>query len=54
MDIFAPEESTGQSRCGLLLQLKRNDYVNTYSADILFPDAFADLNYMVFSNSVLS
>lgn len=54
MDMFAPEESNMQSRCGLLLQLKRNDYVNTYSADILFPDAFSDLNYMVFSNSVLS
>lgn len=53
MEIFL-QKSNEQSRCELLVQLNRNDYVNTYSAKIVFPKAFYDLNYMVFSNTILS
>ena len=53
MDIFAPE-SNKSSKCGLIVQEGRNDYVNTYSAKIVFPKPFADLDYMVFSNTILS
>lgn len=53
MNIFQPP-SEGKSQCGMSIQLQRNDYVNTYSAKILFPTPFADLNYMVFSNTILS
>lgn len=53
MDIFQPE-STGSSRCGILTQHGRNDFVNTYTAKITFPVPFMNLDYMVFSNTVLS
>lgn len=55
MDIFAPElADTYESRIGMSTQFNRNDYVNTYSAKITFPKPFADRDYMVFANSVLS
>ena len=53
MDIFGIENA-GSSRCGIILQKNRNDYVNTYTAKVNFPIPFTDLNYMVFSNSILS
>lgn len=53
MQIFQSSNDE-QSRCGLLVQLNRNDYVNTYSAKIMFPRAFYNLDYMVFSNTILS
>ena len=55
-DIFSPvlpQNDVGQSRIGMVLQHNRNDYVNTYSAQIDFPKPFANRDYMVFSNSVL-
>lgn len=53
MDIFSID-SAGYSRCGVMIQRNRNDYVNTYTAKVTFPQSFADLNYMVFSNAILS
>lgn len=53
MDIFAPK-GDGSSRCGIIRQSNRNDYVNTYSAKITFPRPFINLDYMVFSNTILS
>lgn len=56
MDIFSNGElkDVGKTSKGLLVQINRNDYVNTYSANIVFPIPFIDRKYMVFSNSVLS
>lgn len=56
MDIFAYDnaQNVNMSVKGMLKQVNRNDFVNTYSATIEFPKKFADRNYMVFSNSVLS
>ena len=53
MNIFA-QGGDYSSRCGLIVQVGRNDFVNTYSAKISFPRTFLDLNYMVFSNTILS
>lgn len=53
MDIFQPD-STGSSQCGIIVQHGRNDYVNTYTAKVTFPVAFANLDYLVFSNTILS
>lgn len=53
MNIFSPDGNKS-SKCGLIEQYGRNDYVNTYSAKIVFPRPFSDLDYMIFSNTVLS
>jgi hypothetical protein len=60
-DIFAPQ-SDGESEVGDLVQRGRNDYVNTYTADIQFPRfrygdryvQFRDEQYMVFGSDVVS
>lgn len=58
MDIFAPlaseDSKSSTSKVGITLQIQRNDYANTYSATITFPTAFANRDYMVFTNSMLS
>ena len=56
MDIFAPSLDSSlvhSSKIGLVKQFNRNDYVNTYSAQIQFDTPFADRKYMVFTNSIL-
>lgn len=53
MDIFQSSNAE-YSRCGIIMQNNRNDYVNTYTAKITFPMPFLNLDYMVFSNSILS
>lgn len=60
-DIFAPL-SSGQSEMDDIEQVNRNDYVNTYSASINFPQfrfngkniQFLDEHYMIFGSDVLS
>jgi len=39
MDIFSSPGGmqTGKSKRGILVQMQRNDYVNTYSAKVQFP-----------------
>lgn len=54
MDIFQPSNSSGESLIGIVEQKQRNDYVNTYTAKVTFPFPFADIDYMVFSNTILS
>lgn len=53
MDMFG-QSGKYSSRIGLIVQLDRNDFVNTYSAKISFSKPFSNLNYMVFSNAILS
>lgn len=52
MDIFTNGDlpAAGTSSKGLLVQINRNDYANTYTATIKFPTPFADRDYMVFAN----
>jgi len=56
MDIFGFPASSDNSQCvkGMLVQMNRNDYSNTYAATLNFPYPFDNRNYMIFSNSVLS
>ena len=57
LNIFAKSEDdeyeVKSSTIGLLKQQNRNNYVNTYAATVVFTQPFLDLNYMVFSNSML-
>lgn len=34
------------------IQKNRNDYVNTYSATLIFPESFYDTNYMIFQSDI--
>jgi len=60
-DIFAPL-SAGWSEVDDIMQMNRNDYVNTYAATVVFPQFkfkgknihFADGQYMIFGSDVLS
>ncbi len=57
MDIFSYYDGNNyKSIKGLVTQVNRNDYCNTYAAKIMLPDdgIFADLNYMAFTSSLLS
>ena len=53
MDIFSYQNGK-TSKIGYTEQKNRNDIVNTYFAKINFPVKFIDLNYMIFSNSMLT
>lgn len=53
MDIFSYQNGK-TSKIGYTEQKNRNDLVNTYFAKINFPVKFIDLNYMIFSNSMLA
>lgn len=60
MSIFqsTDEKSQYEAEIGETLQVNRNDYVNTYAAQLNFAGAFnerrfVDSNYMVFSSDVL-
>ena len=51
MDIFTNGDLSGKTASkGMLVQMNRNDYANTYTATINFPTPFIDRNYMVFAN----
>ena len=60
-DIFAPL-SCGWSEVDDIMQVNRNDYVNTYAATVTFPQLrfkgknihFADGQYMIFGSDVMS
>ena len=60
-DIFAPL-SCGQSEVDNIMQVNRNDYVNTYAATVTFPQFrfngkninFVDGQYMIFGSDVMS
>lgn len=60
-DIFAPP-SSGQSEVDDIMQINRNDYVNTYAATVVFPQfrfkgrniSFIDGQYMIFGSDVMS
>lgn len=57
-DIFAPALGSSNVHSTIVGKFSKqhnlNDLVNTYSAIISFTKPFADQQYMVFANSVLS
>lgn len=57
MQIFKYDNSDSLSstaQVGISEQANRNDFVNTYSATINFPEVFADRNYMIFGSQILN
>lgn len=52
-DIFLNKDADSKSsKIESMMQVNRNDYVNTYSATIRFPEPFFNLNYMVFNSDI--
>lgn len=54
--IFSQQNNSenSQSQMDNIVNLNRNDFVNTYFAKIEIPIPFLDTNYMVFSSNILA